>query len=570
MIANQAAEASLPQGTPRRRKPLGQRLLDEGLITEMQLAAALREQRRTGLQLGDALVSLGFITPETLAAKLARDAGANVVDLAELEPEPEAIERIPFAMAQRLRALPVCVDEHGELAVVMADPFDVVAVDTLEKESGMRLRVLAAPESDVIEAVDRWYAQKGSIDQTVEQIVEGTAGEDDESPMIRLANQIILQGVHDRATDIHIEPGEQLVRVRARVDGVLSKMALLPGQLSAGLTTRIKIMAGLDVAERRVPQDGRICFSIGRRKLDIRVSTLPTVHGESIVMRILDSNPKALSLDKLGMSDINRERFEALISRPHGIVLVTGPTGSGKTTTLYAALGRIDAHEKSIFTLEDPIEYTLPMIRQTQVNPDAGMTFASGLRALLRQDPDVILIGEMRDQETALLAVRAALTGHLVFSTLHTNDAIGAIPRLVDMGVEPYLLMSALNGVVAQRLLRRICPNCREEDSRGMARLQRMQLKLPVGDEGEITLWRGRGCEQCRGTGYAGRTAIHEVLVLDDAFHDALVRGANAPELRKLAQQSGMRLLAHDGLERALAGQTTLEEVLRVTRLETD
>ncbi len=326
-----AASARATQaGLQSRRKPLGQRLLDEGLITEMQLAAALREQRRAGLHLGDALVSLGFITPETLASMLARDAGADVVELADIEPETDALNLIPFDMAQRLRALPVRVDEHGDLAVVMADPFDVVAVDTLEKESGMRLRVLAAPENDVIEAVDRWYAQSGSIEETVEQLMAGSITEDDESPMIRLANQIILQGIHDRATDIHIEPDEQLVRVRARVDGVLDKMALLPRQLCAGLTTRIKIMAGLDVAERRVPQDGRIRFGIGRRRLDIRVSTLPTAHGESIVMRILDSNPKSLSLDKLGMSGSNRRRFEALIARPHGIVLVTGPTGSGK------------------------------------------------------------------------------------------------------------------------------------------------------------------------------------------------------------------------------------------------
>lgn len=553
---------------PPARKPMGRRLLDAGLITEMQLNAALLEQRRTGVQLGEALVTLGFITPDELARLLAEDAGAEVVDLGEVEPALEALDHIPYATAHRLRSLPLAIRE-GELAVVMADPFDVVAVDTLEKVAGMRIQVLTAPEDDVVQAVERFYAQSGSIEETIEQIMHGTGADADESPMIRLANQIIIQAVNHLATDIHIEPDEQLVRVRTRVDGVLRKMALIPKPLQAGLVTRFKIMARLDVTERRVPQDGRIGFNIGRRKLDLRVSTLPTAHGESVVMRILDANPKVLTLDRLGMSTHNRKQFERLISRPHGIILVTGPTGSGKTTTLYAALGQIDAHEKSVFTLEDPIEYALPMIRQTQVNPEADLTFAAGLRALLRQDPDVILIGEMRDTETAMLAVRAALTGHLVFSTLHTNDAVGAIPRLIDMGVEPYLLPSCLLGIVAQRLLRRICTKCKTEDAHATERLAALGIKATNRtSKPPLRLWRGAGCEACGNSGYAGRTAIHEVLTLTDSFHDAVVRGANAAELKRLARKNGMRTLAHDGLARALAGETSLDEVLRVTRLE--
>ena len=559
--------SAMPDKTrPHARQSLGRRLLDAGLITEMQLNTALSEQRRTGARLGETLVELGFITPDVLARLLAEDASAEVVNVDQADPELDALARIPHALAQRLRSLPLAI-RGKELAVVMADPFDVVAVDTLEKTAGMRIQVLAAPEDAVVQAVERFYAQTGTIEETIEQIVHGRDADDDESPMIRLANQIILQAINQRATDIHIEPDEQLVRVRTRVDGALRKIALLPKAVQARLITRLKIMARLDVAERRVPQDGRIGFNIGRRKLDLRVSTLPTAHGESVVMRVLDANPQALTLDRLGMSKSNRRQFKRLITRPNGIVLVTGPTGSGKTTTLYAALGQIDSLEKSVFTLEDPIEYALPMIRQTQVNPDAGLTFASGLRALLRQDPDVILIGEMRDSETAMLAVRAALTGHLVFSTLHTNDAIGAIPRLVDMGVEPYLLPSCLIGVVAQRLLRRICENCKIEDEHAAERLATLGIAAV---NTPPRLWRGAGCSSCGESGYAGRTAIHEILTLNHSFHDAIVRNASVNELKRLASKSGMRTLAHDGLARALAGDTSLDEVLRVTRLDAE
>jgi len=573
-------KAGQPALRGQQRKPLGQRLLDAGIITDIQLDAALREQKRTGAFLGDALVSLGFVTHEVLAGMLAEDARTTAIDILAVTADERAMQLIPYDLARHLRVMPIALEDDC-LVVAMADTFDIVAVDALEKKSGMHVRVVGAPEGDILDALERHYAQTGSIEETAELLMQQDADAEaaDESPMIRLVNQVIARGINSNATDIHIEPGEKIIQFRLRVDGVLRKIALLPKQLMAGVSTRIKIMAGMDVTERRIPQDGRIRFNLGRRRVDLRTSTLPTSHGESIVMRILDQNPKALSLEQLGMSNHNRTAFARLISQPHGIVLITGPTGSGKTTTLYTALGQINAQEKSIFTLEDPVEYSLPMIRQTQVNSDVGLTFAAGLRALLRQDPDVILIGEMRDQETASLAVRAALTGHLVFSTLHTNDAASAIPRLIDMGIEPYLLPSCLTGIVAQRLLRRICPACKHEIEQPAALLEQLGLRLSghqgsgegEGDTGQaprLRLWRGEGCDACHQTGYAGRTAIHEVMTLSNRFHDAILKGASVGEIRKMAADGGMRSLMKDGLARALAGETTVEEVLRVAQAE--
>jgi len=381
--------------------------------------------------------------------------------------------------------------------------------------------------------------------------------------MIRLCNQLITAGIQARVTDIHVEPDEQYLRVRMRIDGILAQELLIPKPLQAPLTARLKLMANLNLTEKRTPQDGRIPFTLGNRRIDLRVSTLPTNFGESIVLRILDKSAVKLEFRALGFTNNDQSRIQALIQRPHGIILVTGPTGSGKTTTLYTALRHVNAKEKSVFTLEDPIEYQMPMIRQTQVNPDIGMTFAVGLRALLRQDPDVILVGEIRDQETADLAMRAALTGHLVFSTLHTNDALGAIPRLIDMGIEPFLLASALTAVIGQRLVRCICPGCKVEREDSEQVLAELQVELP--SDSPIRLWTGTGCRACNNTGYKGRAGIYEIIQVTDQLHGPIVQGPDIAGIREIIRQYGMPTMFQDGLQKALNGVTTLEEVLRVT-----
>ena len=550
------------------QKPLGQRLIDLGLITDAQLNLALREQKRAGGYLGEVLVALGFLSQEALTTNLALETHTRVVDVINTVVDDEVLSLVPYAMAKQLKVLPVSKDD-GVLTVALADAFNVVAIDTLEKKTGLQVDIVSAAEADILETIERHYAQGSSIDDTVETLLRSGAGLDEEavrseSSMPRLVDQLIALGIKNRATDIHIEPEEKIMRVRMRVDGVLRQEVLIPAVLRPALTARIKLMSDLDVTEKRIPQDGRIRFLFGRREVDLRVSTLPTNHGESVVMRILESADQRLGFRQLGLGELEFRQMGEVIERPFGMVLVTGPTGSGKTTTLYSALGEIDAIKRSVFTLEDPIEYSMPMVRQTQIKSDLGMTFSAGLRALLRQDPDVILVGEIRDQETAQLATRAALTGHLVFSTLHTNNAVGAIARLADMGVESYLLPAALTAVVAQRLVRSICPHCKtpiDDSAQVLA-----DLSFDTSAYADAQLYRGSGCDQCRGSGYSGRQAIYEVLVIDERFHDPIMHGAADSELQHLAEESGMRSMLHDGMRKACAGMTTVEEVLRVVR----
>jgi len=541
---------------------LGERLLRAGLINEAQLSLGLREQNRLGGYLGETLIDLGFITPDLLTEALAEESAVNVIDLKNTLLDDELIKLIPYEMAKRFRLVPLS-SENGHLTIAMADTFNVIAIDTLSKVSGLIVDVVGAAEDEILELLDHHYAQGMSIEETVDLILrEGITADDDaeESPMVRLVDQIIVLAVKNSATDIHIEPEEKILRVRMRIDGILHKMVLMPTQLFPALSSRVKIMSGLDVTERRSPQDGRSSFRFGGRPIDLRVSTLPSAYGENIVIRVLDRNPKKMSLEELGMSDHDYNVFLTLIQRPHGIILVTGPTGSGKTTTLYTALGKIDAIEKSVFTLEDPIEYMLPMIRQTQVNPDVGLDFANGLRSILRQDPDVILVGEIRDQETASLAVRSALTGHLVLSTLHTNDAPGAIPRLIDMGVDSYLIPACLNGVVAQRLVRKICEECREEITPSQNITNRLNLSE---EELQTTrFFRGKGCSTCNGSGYKGRVAIYEIMLMDEAFHDSIVKHQRLST--EEVNASGMRRMFTDGIEKMSSGLTSIDEVLRV------
>ncbi len=551
------------------KRPLGERLLVAGVITRPQLDLALREGRRQGKMLGESLISLGFVTAETLTSSLADEANSEVIDVASAVVDDAVLALVPHELAKRYRALPLRRD-GDTLTVVLSNALNVVAIDALERATGLRLDVATAPEADLVDAIERHYAQRSSIEETIDGIMrEGIVGDSDEddaqaSGMIRLVEEIIALGVKARATDIHLEQEERIIRVRIRVDGILRQEVLIPSALGSALAARVKVIAGLNVSEKRVPQDGRINFKFGRREVDLRVSTLPTQYGESIVMRILEKGNIHVNFDQLGLQPASAERLLEAVARPHGMVLVTGPTGSGKTTTLYTVLGQVDAMQLSVFTLEDPIEYGLPLIRQTQVKPDIGLTFASGLRALLRQDPDVILLGEIRDAETAQLAVRAALTGHLVLSTLHTNDAIGAIARLVDMGIEPYLLTSALSAVVGQRLVRRICSGCKTEVGNPAEEFERLKNVLGALEVGP--LWVGAGCNLCRNSGYRGRVAIYEVLIIDERFHGPILKGAELSELRQLAAASGMQSMLEDGLAKAHAGLTTLDELVRVVR----
>jgi len=517
--------------------------------------------------LGQTLINLGFITEKVLANYLAEGTQAGIVDLSSIYIPPEILDLVPYDLATQFQVLPL--GKRGNLLnLAMADPLNVVAVDAIEYHTRLNLKTQTAPAQELMEAIERHYAHTETLKHLLDELTtQGLSDLDEEgsreAPMIRLCNQLITGAIQAGVTDIHIEPDEHYLRVRTRIDGVLTQEILIPKPLQAPITARIKLMANLNLTEKRTPQDGRIPFTLGNRQIDLRVSSLPTNFGESLVLRILDKATVKLEFMALGFSADHQSHIQTLITRPHGIILVTGPTGSGKTTTLYTALRHVNAKEKSVFTLEDPIEYQMPLIRQTQVNPDIGMTFAAGLRALLRQDPDIILVGEIRDQETADLAMRAALTGHLVFSTLHTNDALGAIPRLIDMGVEPYLLASALTAVLGQRLVRCICPGCKVEREDSVGILEELDVPLPK--DTPPRLWLGTGCRACGKTGYRGRRGIYELIQITEEVHAPIVHGPDIAGIRAIIQRQGQPTMFEDGLMKALNGLTTLEEVMRVT-----
>ena len=547
------------------KKPLGQRLVEAGVLSESQLDLALREQKRSGGFLGQVLVALGFATDEQITAILADENNVEMVSIREIEIPPELLSKVSYDSAKLHKVIPLRVAENNILEAVFADPLDVVAQDAVERESGHTIIVLTAPEAHVLDAIERNYARSSTINETIERVLSGDNLEvvdDDGSPMVRLVDQIFAASIKSKATDIHLQPEERSMRVRLRVDGMLREEIVVPKAIQSAVLARVKLMANLDITEKRVPQDGRIRFTFGSGYIDLRVSTLPTNHGESIVMRVLDGGAVQLSLTELGFSPTDLDRVQKAINHPYGMVLVTGPTGSGKTTTLYTALGTIDREARSVFTLEDPIEYTLPMIRQTQVQTEVGMDFAAGLRALLRQDPDVILVGEIRDGITAELATRAALTGHLVFSTLHTNSAVGVIPRLIDMGIDRYLLPSALVGVVGQRLLRKLCTHCAVQ----LDEPDPLLVDSGLVDDPSPKHWTAQGCDQCAGKGYSGRIAVYEVLLMDESFHDAILEGGVESEMNELARASGMTTMFEDGILKASQGLTTVTEVLRVLR----
>lgn len=550
---------------------LGERLVAAGKLTERDLERALMAQKEMGDLLGRVLVRLGLISESDLVQQLAAQLEIPRVGPSDFPAdEPLTLDELSTDFLLQNQVVPIKL-EGQRLYVAMALPQDGYVRKALRLATGLEIQPCIASETDIEAALKRLYALEETSGEPVEttstgeEFIEHLKDLASEAPVIRLVNQIIGEAITRRASDIHIEPFEGELHLRYRVDGVIEEAENPPAHLAAAVTSRIKLLAGLNIAERRLPQDGRIKTRVKGHELDLRVSTVPTVHGESVVLRVLDRESIRLNLEDMGFSPDTLERFNALLAQPHGILLVTGPTGSGKTTTLYAALAKLDAVSLKILTVEDPVEYQLPGINQIQVQPQIGLTFANALRAILRQDPDIIMIGEMRDTETAEIAVQSALTGHLVLSTLHTNTAAGAITRLEDMGLPRYLLTSSINGILAQRLVRRLCPHCRIphtvlpeiQKSTGLERF------LPPGQN---HIYVARGCEHCAHTGYHGRTAIHELLILTPELHAAILKGADANELHRIARQKGMLTLHEDGLRKIARGETSLEEVLRVTQ----
>ena len=563
-----------PTDTPPRPR-FGELLVRSGKLSARDLERALAAQQEMGGMLGRVLVRLGLVSEQDVIQALSAQMGipvATAADFPDLMPEVEGL--LPeFLHANAVYPLRL---EGDRLDVAMAVPQDEFIIKALHLATGCTIRPYLASELDIEKALAEPVEEvaEESEDDGFEELFDGGDFVEhlkdlaSEAPVIRLVNTIIGRVIDLRASDIHLEPFDDGLHVRYRVDGVIHPNEVVPPRLSAAVSSRVKLLAHLDIAERRLPQDGRIKTRVKGRELDLRVSTVPTVHGESVVMRVLDRASVRLDLDKMGFEQDTLARFNALLARPHGILLVTGPTGSGKTTTLYAALAKIDASEQKIITVEDPVEYQLEGINQIQVHPQINLTFANALRSILRQDPDIIMIGEMRDGETAQIAVQSALTGHLVLSTLHTNTAAGAVIRMQDMGVEPYLITSAVNGVLAQRLVRTLCPHCKQAYEPETEVRQRTGL-LRFSAPGH-PIYQAVGCEQCRHTGYLGRTGIHELLVLDEPLRRAIIEGRDANTLNTIATLGGMLSLYEDGLRKVAAGLTTLDEVVRVTQDQSD
>ncbi|GMB07461.1 type IV pilus assembly protein PilB [Thermolongibacillus altinsuensis] len=548
------------------RKRLGDLLVEAGIITKEQLEETLKE-KAPGQKLGDALLQRGYITEQQLIEVLEFQLGIPHVSLYRYPIDPKLMSLVPKEFAKRNMLIPL-KKEGDRLLVAMADPMDFFAIDDLRLSTGFHIETAIASKDDILRAINKYYDVDDSMEEFLSaaptpETVEQERLVEDDSPIVRLVNQILQMAVEQRASDIHIDPQETKVVIRYRVDGLLRTERALPKHMQGMLTARIKILANMDITEHRVPQDGRIKMNIDFHPIDLRVSTIPTIYGEKIVMRVLDLGTALNDINKLGFNKINLQRFIQLIEQPTGIVLITGPTGSGKSSTLYAALNRLNSEEVNIITIEDPVEYQLEGINQIQVNPNVGMTFAEGLRAILRQDPNIIMVGEIRDRETAEVAIRASLTGHLVLSTLHTNDALSTVARLIDMGVEPFLVATSLSGVVSQRLVRRVCRDCQQEQEptkREIEIFARRGLKIEK-------VMRGRGCPTCNMTGYRGRIALHELMVMTDEMRKVILNGEPLSKLRELAIKNKMIFLIDDGLLKVKQGLTTTEEVLRVSIL---
>lgn len=545
------------------RKRLGDLLVEAGLITDEQLQAALSEKGENQ-KLGDTLLQLGYITEQQLIEVLEFQLGIPHVSLYSYPFDTKLFNLVPKETAKRNLMIPLKKDGE-KLFVAMADPMDFYAIDDLRLSTGFHIETAIATKDDIIRAINKYYDVDDGLEElftgleSVEEVEENTIIDDD-APIVKLVNQILTNAAVQKASDVHIDAHETKVVVRYRIDGILRTERVLPKHMQNMLTARIKILANLDITEHRIPQDGRIKLDLDFRPIDLRVSTLPTVYGEKIVLRLLDLGSTLNDLNKLGFNNINLQRFLKMIEKPTGIVLITGPTGSGKSSTLYATLNHLNSDEVNIITIEDPVEYQIEGINQIHVNANVGMTFANGLRAILRQDPNIIMVGEIRDKETADVAVRASLTGHLVLSTLHTNDSLGTVTRLIDMGVEPFLVASSLSGIVAQRLIRRVCRDCAEDQlptKRELEIFARRGIKIDK-------IKRGRGCSSCNMTGYKGRIAIQEVLIVDDAMRRVISNRESFSKLKAMAINNKTIFLIDDGLLKVKQGITTTEEVLRV------
>jgi type IV pilus assembly protein PilB len=571
--------------TPSRRfRPrLGDILLDRGWVTQEQLGAADTLQRESGGAFGTILLEMKFVTTEQLhEALVAQNQHVPEIGANELATLPEdASDLLPETLARRFNVIAISKDEAGVLTLAMEDPFDLAALDVLSQFSGCRIEPVKAPPADIVAAVDACYGTTQDIlaeeQQSLEEIsleVEQADPIDseamtnatdllaiaEETPVVRFVEVLFREATQKRASDIHLEPGEQTTNVRLRVDGVLQRLLTVSARMHPAIVSRIKILSGLNIAERRLPQDGRCRLKLPGKNIDIRVSTLPTVHGEKVVMRLLDKSQSILDLDSLGFVGIDLQRFKEALQASYGMILLTGPTGSGKTTSLYAGLTFMDRKALNVITVEDPVEYELEEINQVQVRPDIGLTFARCLRHILRQDPNVIMIGEMRDLETTQIAVRAALTGHLVVSTLHANSAPAVVSRLVDIGIPYYLIIAALNLAIAQRLIRRLCPECKEQFSPSSDLLEKLGAAPPI--EGPLTFCRPVGCEECDYLGYKGRLGVYEVMPLSKRLRKIIVNGGSEAELRAAAREEGMKTLYEQAVLKVYGGQTSVEEAL--------
>jgi type IV pilus assembly protein PilB len=570
------ASAAVDTGTPGPSddERLGALLVAGGLLSEEALASALAARESRGQGLTQILLEDRLVTEGDLVATLAAHLRLEYVDLAEYPVDAAAARLVSDSLARRYLALPIGWIE-GRLIVAMADPSNVFAVDDIRTVTGAELRVAVATKQSILDAIGKFHRVMSDAENVSAEAASTFVGEtelsnvrelNEESPIVKLVNLLISQAIADRASDIHIEPGEHDVRVRFRIDGVLHEVMRPPKNIQSGIVSRLKVMADINIAERRVPQDGRINTVISGRGVDLRVATLPTVHGEKVVMRVLDKSTALLRLSDLGFLPENMARYEESYRKPYGTILVTGPTGSGKSTTLYATLNIVNDETKNVITVEDPVEYQLPGINQVQVNAKAGMTFAAALRSILRSDPDVVLVGEIRDRETATIAIEAALTGHLVLSTLHTNDASSTPSRLVEMGVEPFLVGSSIDCIVAQRLARRLCARCKKAYRPEYPELAAVgwDFERLGGVEPDFQMFRASGCGACGGTGYYGRFAIHEVLQVSEEIERLIVERGHTDEIRKIAIGQGMLTLRQAGMVEVARGTTSMEEILRV------
>jgi type IV pilus assembly protein PilB len=559
---------------------LGQLLLWNKIITQEQLDEALEEQKKSNRKLGSILVEKGFVDENVLNEFLSKQYGVESIDISSREIPPEVIEKIPSQIAKKYTLVPIAI-KGNKIEVAISDPTNIFALDDVRFVTGLTVVPYLSNESAILKAIDKYYGESKELDTVLDFVAEvnenldivteidddkdikDLESESSEEPIIKLANTILIRSVNSGASDIHIEPYENDLRVRYRVDGKLKEFMKLHKSIAPALTSRFKIMSKLNIAEKRLPQDGRIRIKTAGKDIDLRVSTLPTIYGEKTVMRILDRSSVRVNLEDLGFEQKDLERYLKAINSPFGMILVTGPTGSGKTTTLYASLNKINKEDVNIMTAEDPVEYNMEGINQVHIKEDIGLTFAEALRSFLRQDPDIIMVGEVRDTETAEIAIRSALTGHLVFSTLHTNDAPSTIMRLVDMGIERYLISSSLVLVLAQRLTRRICPKCKKKIDVPPNAL--MELGFSEEDANSISVYKGEGCDYCNKTGYKGRVALYEVMPLSETIKNMILHEASVSEMRDQAIKEGMSTLRMSGLKKIKEGVTTIEEVMNVT-----